>query len=152
MVREHINAEDSYVRSSVALQPGGKSYRWRLQDLPDAPAEYQTDGGLAESDVVSQAEAALENMAKVARAAGGALADVVKTTVYTREGFREHSDALRAGRSCCIALHPRLPRWSALPIPTTFPRLKQQRSSIDCFHFDWVRVFGAFSIRSRPTV
>ena len=97
MVREHINAEDSYVRSSVALQPGGKSYRRRLQDLPDAPPEYQTDGGLAESDVVSQAEAALENMAKVARAAGGALADVVKTTVYTREDFREHSDAAQGG-------------------------------------------------------
>lgn len=151
MVREHIKAEDSYVppwhfNQAVKVTDGAsKIFR-------DAPAEYQTDGALAESDVGSQAEAALENMAKVARAAGGALADVVKTTVYTREDFREHSDALRAGRSCCIALHPRLPRWSALPIPTTFPRLKQQRSSIDCFHFDWVRVFGAFSIRSRPTV
>ena len=116
MVREHINAEDAYV-PSVVLQPGGNSYRWGLQDLPDAPAEYQTYGALAESDVVSQAEAALENMAKVARAAGGALADVVKTTVYTREGFREHSDALRASRSYCIALHPRLPRWSGFANP-----------------------------------
>ena len=150
MVREHINAEDAYVppwhfNQAVKVTDGAsKIFR-------EAPAEYQTDGTLAESDVVSQAEAALENMAKVARAASGALADVVKTTVYTREGFREHSDAPRASRSCCIALHPRLPMWSALPIPTTFTRLKQQRSSIDCFHFDWVRVFGAFSIRSRPT-
>lgn len=96
MVREHINAEDSYVppwhfNQAVKVTDGAsKIFR-------DAPAEYQTDGGLAESDVVSQAEAALENMAKVARAAGGVLADVVKTTVYTREDFREHSDAAQGG-------------------------------------------------------
>lgn len=99
MVREHINAEDAYVppwhfNQAVKVTDGAsKIFR-------DAPAEYQTDGALAESDVVSQAEAALENMAKVARAAGGALADVVKTTVYTREDFREHRDALRVGQSC----------------------------------------------------
>ena len=149
-MREHINAEDAYVppwHFNQALKvTDGASKIFR-----DAPAEYQTDGALAESDVVSQAEAALENMAKVARAAGGALADVLKTTAYIGEDFREHRDALRVGRSCCIALHSRLPRWSALPIPTTFTGLKQQRSSIDCFHFDWVRVFGAFSILSRPT-
>ena len=38
-------------------------------------------------------------MAKVVRAAGGTLADVVKTTVYVWEDFLEYRDALRAIRS-----------------------------------------------------
>ena len=89
MVKEHINAADAYAPP------------WHFNQ-----AVKVTEGtsmiflsALAESDVVAQAEAAFENMAKVVRAAGGSLADVVKTTVYVREDFLEYRDALRAIRS-----------------------------------------------------
>ena len=98
MVKEHINAADAYAppwhfNQAVKVTEGTSMI------FLSALAGYQPDGTLAESDVVAQAEAAFENMAKVVRAAGGSLADVVKTTVYVREDFFEYRDALRAIRS-----------------------------------------------------
>ena len=127
MVKEHINAADAYAppwhfNQAVKVTEGTSMI------FLSALAGYQPDGTLAESDVVAQAEAAFENMAKVVRAAGGSLADVVKTTVYVREDFLEYRDALRAIRSVTsrrITQHPRSCRWSASPTPTTFSRSKQ---------------------------
>ncbi len=67
----------------------------------------QRDGTLAEPEpeAIAQADVAFGNMVKVATAAGDALADVVKTTVYIREDFREHRDALGLTRSRYFTEH-----------------------------------------------
>ena len=68
MVKEHINAADAYAppwhfNQAVKVTEGTSMI------FLSALAGYQPDGTLAESDVVAQAEAAFENMAKVVRAA-----------------------------------------------------------------------------------
>ncbi len=98
MIQEHINAEDAYAppwqfNHAVKVTEGTSMI------FMSALAGYEPDGTLNESDIVAQGEAAFENMKKVVEAAGGTVADIVKTTVYIRQDFRENSAALRAVRS-----------------------------------------------------
>ena len=55
---------------------------------------YEVDGSLP-GDIVTQAENAYASMQRVIEAAGGSMADVVKTNVYVGEEYQIHKDELR---------------------------------------------------------
>ena len=98
MNKEFINAEDTYAppwhfNQAVKVSEGSSMLFF------SALAGYEPDGTLDRDSVVAQAEAAFENLRKVVEAAGGTLANIVKTTVYVREDFLVHRDALREVRS-----------------------------------------------------
>ncbi len=106
MVREDISAEDAYVppwhfKQSARVTEGTSMI------FCNGLVGCQRDGTLAEPEpeAIAQADVAFGNMVKVATAAGDALADVVKTTVYIREDFREHRDALGLTRSRYFTEH-----------------------------------------------
>lgn len=98
MKKEIIQADDTYAlpwqfNQAVKVTEG------RSILFFSALAGYEPDGTLDRDNAAAQAEAAFENLRKVVEAAGGTMADIVKTTVYVREDFRIHRDALREVRS-----------------------------------------------------
>ena len=98
MKKELINAKDTYAppwqfNQAVKVSAGSSMVFF------SALAGYEPDGTLNAASAEAQAEAAFENLRKVVEAAGGTLDDIVKTTVYVREDFRVHRDALRKVRS-----------------------------------------------------
>jgi len=59
---------------------------------------YRPDGTLP-ATMVDQAEQAYRNLAEVLRAAGGALADIVKVTVFVGDDYAAHRDEMREIRA-----------------------------------------------------
>jgi len=127
MVKEHINAADAYAppwhfNQAVKVTEGTSMI------FLSALAGYQPDGTLAESDVVAQAEAAFENMARccVPRAA---LWPMLLRQPST-SGRTSSNTVTRYGPSGPVTLrritrHPRSCKWSASLTPTTLSRSKQ---------------------------
>ena len=127
MVKEHINAADAYAppwhfNQAVKVTEGTSMI------FLSALAGYQPDGTLAESDVVAQAEAAFENMARccVPRAALWPMSLRQPST----SGRTSSNTVTRFGpsgpvTSQRITQHPRSCKWSASLTPTTFSRSKQ---------------------------
>jgi enamine deaminase RidA (YjgF/YER057c/UK114 family) len=55
---------------------------------------YEMDGSLPK-DILTQAENAYASLKRIVEAAGGTMADVVKTNVYVGEEYQIHRDELR---------------------------------------------------------